>query len=405
MRLAIFMGPFARDPSDDRPLMEYCLASAERAASDGFALITFGEQHFNNYEPYCNPLLMGARLSPVLGDAWFATTVVPLPYHNPVRLAEDIHVLDQLLAGRLIVGMSAGRVGFSPDFENFGLDPKQQRAIFAEKYAALKTLLNHRQEDGPLAFDGAWVKGGVHGRVMPISYRAPHPFLAIGSSTPATLRRAGVDGDIVFLGPCPVAEAGEKFALYREGLAEGGHSASLCASLLQKSMVHHQFIVADTDDLAWGLAERMMGFHPLMDRKDDRRTLRQMHDDFVAGRPGDTPRAAMNAAVVAGWIVAGNPQTVIDAIEAHRALGIEMVHTRFAFGPYNPSVWDANYRAFVEQVMPHVRPQRLPAPQGDEIQAAVRAGAKPPMERMVRPMGISAEDAKVAAHAGERRVS
>jgi alkanesulfonate monooxygenase SsuD/methylene tetrahydromethanopterin reductase-like flavin-dependent oxidoreductase (luciferase family) len=381
MRIAVFMGPFARDPSDDRALIEYCLKAAERAANDGFALITFGEQHFNNYEPYCNPFLMGARLAPVLGDAWFATTVVPLPYHNPIRLAEDMNVLDQLMGGKLIVGMSAGRVGFSPDFENFGLDPKDQRAIFTEKMAALKTLWAHRQEDGPLQFDGAWVKGGVHGRVMPMSYRAPHPHVAIGSSTSATLRRAGVDGNIVFLGPCPLTEADEKFTLYREGLAEGGHSIAHAADALGKSMVHHQFIVADSDDIAWGMAERMMGFHPLIDRREDKRTLRQMNDDYLNGTMGTTPRAVQNAIAVAGWIVAGNPQAVIDQIEAHRAVGIKMVHTRFAFGPYNPTAWDANYRKFVEQVMPHVQPERIPALQEAELQPMVQAGPKPQSAR------------------------
>jgi alkanesulfonate monooxygenase SsuD/methylene tetrahydromethanopterin reductase-like flavin-dependent oxidoreductase (luciferase family) len=389
MHIAIFMGPFARGPRDDKPLIDWCLKGAETAASDGFSMITFGEQHFNNYEPYCNPLLMGARLSAVLGDAWFATTVLPLPYHNPIRLAEDLNVLDQLLEGRFIAGMSAGRIGFSPDFENFGLDPKKQREIFAEKMAALKALWVHKQDDGPLAFDGPWVKGGVHGRLMPISHRAPHPHLAIGTNTDPLVRQAGVDGNILFLGPCPLETAAAKLALFREGLAEGGFDAATIADRTRKSMVHHQFVVADSDEEAWEQMSRMTPFHPLIDRREDKRPYAQMHADSIAERPG-TPVEKANETIVRGWMVAGNPQTVIDMLNAHAAAGFEMVHTRFGFGAYNPDLWDRSYRMFVENVLPHVDCTPIPKPERHEIQADVAAGPLPVSGPLGGPMGIAA---------------
>ena len=396
MHISIFMGPFARGPRDDRPLIDWCLKGGEQAASDGFSMISFGEQHFNNYEPYCNPLLMGARLSTVLGDAWFATTILPLPYHNPIRLAEDLNVLDQLLNGKLIAGMSAGRIGFSPDFENFGLDPKQQRVIFAEKMAALKALWSHKSDDGPLAFNSDWVKGGMHGRLMPTSYRAPHPHLAIGSNTDPVIRKAGVDGNILFLGPCLLDDAKAKIELFREGLVEGGHDAATIADRIDKSLVHHQFVVADTDEEAWAQIERMMPFHPLMDRREDKRSFRQMQIDSLDGKPG-TPVEKANEIVVRGWMVAGSPQTVIDTIKAHGDAGIGMVHTRFGFGPYNPPVWDKNYKMFVEQVLPHVDCKPIPPPGSAEIQPAVSAGPMPLGGPPMGPMGIAAKDSSEPA--------
>src|SRR5690349_19300360 len=112
MHLSIFLGPFARGPAEDRPLIDLCLEQAVAAAEAGFCMVTFGEQHFNNYEPYCNPYMMGARLAPFMKDCWFGTTITPLPLHHPLRLAEQISLLDLLMRGRLVVGMSAGRVGF-----------------------------------------------------------------------------------------------------------------------------------------------------------------------------------------------------------------------------------------------------------------------------------------------------
>lgn len=380
MYASVFMGPFARGPRDDAALIEQCLAMAIEAAEAGFSIITFGEQHFNNYEPYCNPLLMGAQLAGKLKDSYFATTVVPLPYHNPIRLAEDINVLDQLMKGRLIVGMSAGRIGFSPDFQNFGLDPQDQRAIFAEKFAALETLWRHEPGAEPVRFDGQWVRGGVHGRVMPGPYRAPRPLVAIGSNTEATVRKAGIDGHVMFLGPASIDDAARKYRAYREGLEEGGWDEAYTADRLAFSMVHHQTVVADTDDEAWRMVEERMAFNPLMNRRGDPRSLRQMYDDGIAKTAGLTDQEARNSEVALGWYMAGAPDTIVDLFRQHEAVGIQQVHTRFNSGTWNPDGWARSFRLFVDEVMPRIDPQSFAAPRPAEVQDAVRQGPMPPMQ-------------------------
>ena len=390
MYISVFMGPFARGPRDDRAVMEYCIESAIKAADAGFSMVTFGEQHFNNYEPYCNPFLMGARLAPFLKNAYFGTTMCPLPFHNPIMLAENINVLDQLLAGKLIVGMSAGRIGFSPDFENFGLDPKEQRAIFAEKFAALERLWSHKPEDGPVKFEGPWVKGGMHGRLMPVSYRAPRPLLAIGTSTDATCRKTGKDGLLLSLGPATIADAAGKFALYREGLDEGNHPEAQKSECLAKSLVHHQFVVGSTDDAAWALAEKMAGMNPLIRRDVDPRSLRQMSDDGKAGKSGMSEMEQKHSTFMNAWFVVGSPSTIVAELEAHRDAGIQHVLTRFAVGPYNPPVWDESYQYFVGEVLPKVDPQLFAAPSNGQIQPAVAAG---PMPAGVVFKGYNAQDA------------
>lgn len=380
MYVAIFLGPFARGPRDDRALMEQCLHMAQDAAEAGFATITFGEQHFNNYEPYCNPLMMGAQLAGKIGKAFFATTVVPLPYHNPIRLAEDVNILDQLLEGRLILGVSAGRIGYSPDFENFGLDPKDQRAIFAEKFAALEALWGHDPADGPLAFDGQWAKGGMHGRLQPVSYRAPRPLVAIGSNTEATVRKAGRDGHVMFLGPASIKDAATSYRAYREGLDEGGWDEAFKAHRLRHSMVHHQTVVGESDDDAWAYVEARMAFNPTMRRDGDNRTIRQMHEDGLRGKPGMSEQEIHNSRAALAWYMVGSPDTIIEQFHRHKEAGIEQVHTRFNTGMWNPEGWQRSYRLFVEEVMPRIGAETFPSLTDEEIQAPVRAGPLPVMD-------------------------
>jgi hypothetical protein len=64
--MGIFLGPFSRGADDDLALIDLCIEQAVEAAAAGFA---FGEQHFNHYEPYCNPFLMGAHIASYLKNA------------------------------------------------------------------------------------------------------------------------------------------------------------------------------------------------------------------------------------------------------------------------------------------------------------------------------------------------
>lgn len=51
---------------------------------------------------------------------------------------------------QLIMGLSAGRVGFSPDFRNFGIDPDKRHEIFDAKFDLLLRAQKHRPDDPPL---------------------------------------------------------------------------------------------------------------------------------------------------------------------------------------------------------------------------------------------------------------
>ncbi len=51
MYISVFMGPFSFGPAQDKPNIDLCIAQSVAAAQAGFAMVTFGEQHFNNYEP------------------------------------------------------------------------------------------------------------------------------------------------------------------------------------------------------------------------------------------------------------------------------------------------------------------------------------------------------------------
>src|ERR1043165_8510504 len=78
--------------------------------------------------------------------------VVVLPWHQPIRVAEQMVVLDHLSNGRLILGIGRGlgRV----EFEGFGVAQEDSRAIFVESAQMILEGL----ERGHCEYDGQFVK-------------------------------------------------------------------------------------------------------------------------------------------------------------------------------------------------------------------------------------------------------
>lgn len=367
MYISIFLGPFARGPADDLVLIDLCLEQAVQAADAGFSMITFGEQHFNNYQPYCNPFLMGARLAPYMNKSYFGTTVCPIVFHHPIRLAEDINVLDNLLLGRLITGLSAGRVDFSPDFDNFGLDINERLEIFEAKVDLLLRAFDRNPGDPPLEYDTSWDTGRMPGRLMPMSYRIPRPLLAVGTGTDDTVIKTGARGWPVFLTSCPFGEAKRKYQLYRDALQENGHGAEAIEDCLRRSLIAIDVFVGKTDGEAWDLAEKMVGRNPLLQRGNDPRTLRELYQVDLESDEGrnDPVRGAVEW--VQGWVLAGSPDSVIRQIKAYEEAGIRHLHTRFTVGPYNPDAMWSTFHLFVDEVLPNIGLEQFPPPSQTRI--------------------------------------
>ena len=65
--------------------------------------------------------------------------VYVLPAHHPLRLAEEICMLDHLSRGRLEVGI--GRGASPHELQYFGIDPDQAPAMYVEAYTVIKQAL------------------------------------------------------------------------------------------------------------------------------------------------------------------------------------------------------------------------------------------------------------------------
>ncbi len=168
----------------------------------GFTGIWIGEHHFwhGGYPVAApNPVLIGTHLASVTEKLRVAQSACILPDHNPIRLAEDLAMLDQITRGRLDVGIARGTNSSASIQFNVNADRRDQEtnyALFAETLDILikawtQDAFSHQgrfytypvpgwSESDPRLYAGDSVHYGPDGELialglMPKPYQKPHP--------------------------------------------------------------------------------------------------------------------------------------------------------------------------------------------------------------------------------------
>ena len=147
---AICQNPF--DERSDGEVYKNELRLAALAEPLGFDSIWSVEHHFTDYTMVPDVLQFLSYMAGRTQKIKLGSMVVVLPWHDPLRVAEQVSMLDHLSEGRFILGMGrgAGRV----EFEGFRLDMGESRARFIEA----AQLVLESLERGYCEFDGQYYR-------------------------------------------------------------------------------------------------------------------------------------------------------------------------------------------------------------------------------------------------------
>ena len=140
------------------------VATAEEA---GFDAVFMTEFHQARGGAFVSPLLLGAGLLQGTTRIRFGTAVLATPLHHPVRLAEDLLMLDHITRGRVVLGM--GIAHQVPDFQAFGVPREDREAIFEEIVDVLELAL----AGDPYEYEGRFFQSTAH--ITPKPYSSPRP--------------------------------------------------------------------------------------------------------------------------------------------------------------------------------------------------------------------------------------
>ena len=228
-RLRFDMRAPGRTPEEVARLYETALEMSAWADEHGCQAIAVSEHHASDDGYLPAPLTMAAAIAAVTSRTTIMVAAALLPLYDPVRLAEEMIVLDHLSRGRVMYTLG---LGYRPvEYELLGSDFSRRGAIADEKLGA---LLDHLR---------AASDGSVSPRVTPAPFSSNGPFLTWGGSTPRAAARAGRNG----LGFIAQTDDPSLAAVYEEAARAAGHAPGLCV-IPPSDSPSSVFVAADVDE-------------------------------------------------------------------------------------------------------------------------------------------------------------
>ena len=164
--------------------IEETIAEAQLAEACGFDSCFFGEHHQDADGFLPSPLIVATAVAARTTRLRVGTSVILLPLHHPVRVAEDVITLDLVSRGRVTLGVG---IGYQPsDFGAFSVPMQDRMTRFEESVEILRLCWTGE----PFSYRGRhYTLENV--RIRPRPFQRPGPPLWIGASVPAAARRAG----------------------------------------------------------------------------------------------------------------------------------------------------------------------------------------------------------------------
>ena len=198
------------------------VAEARLAEAVGFDSCFFGEHHQDKDGFLPSPLIVAAAVAAQTTTLRLGTSVILLPLHHPVRLAEDVITLDIVSRGRFILGVG---LGYQPvDFRTFDIPIGQRVSRFEESVEIIRQCWRGERFD----FSGEHFELEDI-TIRPRPYSEPSPPLWIGASRIPGARRAGRIADGFVAGPSTDLESTVALTeAYRRAAEAAGRPPVIC---------------------------------------------------------------------------------------------------------------------------------------------------------------------------------
>jgi alkanesulfonate monooxygenase SsuD/methylene tetrahydromethanopterin reductase-like flavin-dependent oxidoreductase (luciferase family) len=302
----------------------------------GFRAYHMSEHHSTRLSMTPSPSVFLAAAAQRTRRLRIGALVYVLPAYHPLRLAEEICMIDHLSNGRLDVGV--GRGASPHELEHFGTDPEQSPAMYVEAYNVIKQSLTQSEVN----FKGKhYTFENVPIEMKPA--QLPHPPFFYAVPAPEGAVWAAHHG-INIVGGGPVARVREISDRFRAEWAAAGNSSETIPLI----GINRFVVAADTDKEALELGRRAW---PVFYRNF--MTLWKKH--------GTTPRYArvpedFDTAVNNRAAIVGSPGTIRDAVRGmSEEAGASYFITQFSFGDlsYEESLRSASI--FAREVIPAAR--------------------------------------------------
>jgi alkanesulfonate monooxygenase SsuD/methylene tetrahydromethanopterin reductase-like flavin-dependent oxidoreductase (luciferase family) len=294
----------------------------------GLDLVWFTEHHFLEDGHLPNFVPVAGAVAAVTERVRISTDILLAPFAHPIRLAEDLAVLDNLSGGRMELGLG---MGYAPhEFAGFGI-PQKNRVSLTEE---LVQILRLAWTGEPFSFEGRRYQFNDL-RVTPTPVQPGGPPLWIaGMSSNAAKRAARFDTNLLPQGPRDVVLDPWRDELRSTGRDPDDYRVGIIRSVF----------VTDDPERDW---ERL---------KVAERYRMSVYARFSSATPDNLPALQdPRSSIPQGWLV-GDEDHCVEVLSSYIAdFGITDLVTWGAAPGLAPSLMNSSLERFAKNVVPRVR--------------------------------------------------
>lgn len=330
--------------------LEVALEQARQADGWGFDWVSCSEHHYTPLLQTPNACVFAAALSRVVRRAKIAVLGPLVSMNNPVRIAEELAMLDQLSGGRLVVLFLRGTPN---EFLAYGVNPDETRARTQEASLLIIRALTEAQ---PFGWQGRYYRFRTVA-VWPGPVQQPHPPVyysgnSLESASFAAAQRLGLGVSFY-----PAHVTAQMTGHYKQECAQHGWEPS------PEQLLYRCFIAVGEDDReADALRAKFFAGDPT--------------GDLFRGRGAAVPPPTQTQAGfgLGELRFCGSPDTVVRQIaDFHAATGVGVIDAAFGGAGLTLEEGTKSMRLFATEVLPRIRD--------------IGVGRRPPQETAVPAVG------------------
>ncbi|HVC57740.1 MAG TPA: LLM class flavin-dependent oxidoreductase [Stellaceae bacterium] len=382
MKVGIALNMLCQAGRSDASVVGEHLALGDLAEPLGFDSLFALEHHFTGYAMSPAPLQLLSYFAGRTRRVTLGTSVIVLPWHDPVRVAEQIALLDVLCGGRCLFGF--GRGAASVEYEGFRIPMGEARPRFVEAAQIIVKALAGES----FAHDGEFFQiPRTAIRPRPISHPERRLYAsAVSPDSAEIMAKLGFGLLMVMQNEWP--KAADDIARYREIALTAGHQP-------RPPIILTNVCCADSRDEAHERAFKYLG--QKWQSIDDHYHFSDGHLATVKGyesygkmartyaKIGESAETKQKATDFYVSIqIVGTPQDCLDKIgELQRLTGMDHLVTEYSFGAMPHEEAEVNMRLFADRVLPVL--QRDPAFAGTGLPQQARGPGAAAKEDLFAP--------------------
>jgi len=342
------------DPERGRELYERYISELVAGEELGFDVISVNEHHQTAYGLMPSPNLVAMALVQRTRAVKIAVMGNAIPLHDhPLRVVEEIGMLDLMSGGRIISGLVRG---IGPEYHTFGVNPAYSEDRFREAH---DLMIAAWTRPGPFSWDGEHYQVR-YVNPWPLPLQKPHPPIWIPTQgSTSTLRWVAENDHSLFQTFAPLEQIERTSAAFRQFVAEYGHQPdpmkmgwSLPVYVGKDDETAMAEIAPHVEYLYRELVHRpFQGFLPpgYVARESFTKVM-QTRGAISSERPTAELLDSRSQ------IIVGGPETVARRLrEAAERTGVGILAPLLQVGTMNAELTRASTLRFAEHVMPKLR--------------------------------------------------